>query len=173
MKYWKKAVGEATKNHRTDSEDLRTGSFMLHEENKWGFNPGDYYQLFLTKLESKAPYLFGQPLRPKKAFKIEENPATWFDQWKIGKTTVGAAMPTFSEAAGLSRITNHQLRASAINALIDAGVQDRELCTVSKHRSRTSIEHYARKPSIKRQIEMSRMISNGGKVQKLDEPSTR
>ena len=174
LKYWKAAMGEATKNHRTDSEDIRTGSFMLHETNIWGLNPGDYYELFLTKLDSSAEYLFGQPQREKKAFKIEENPTTWYSKWKIGKNTVGDAMPIISVAAGLSKITNHQLRSSAINALVDAEFQVREIRTVSKHKSDSSVDHYAKKPSIKRQIAMSRAISNGGKVPKLDEsiPST-
>ena len=177
MKYWKKVKGEATKNHRINSEDLRNGSFMLYEENDFGYNPGKYFEMFQTKLDSDAKYLFSQPIQPykKNGFKLHQNPSKWYNTNKIGANSVAKAMPMISEAAGLSKITNHQLRASSINALIDAGVQDREVCSVSGHKAQTSISNYAKVPSKKRQIEMSRAISNGGRVsrQRLDQdPST-
>ena len=104
-----------------DSEDLRKGGLILYEENSYNpkFNAGEYFELFLTKLDKDSKFLFSQPLLTKKKFTIEENPMVWYSKSKIGINAVGNAMPEIAKAAGCSRkLTNHQLRATAINHLI-------------------------------------------------------
>ena len=175
LKYWKKVLGEASKNHRVDSEDLRKGGLILHEKNEFGINPGDYFELFLTKLEPSAKFLFSIPIQSNaKNFKIHKNPKVWYTKNKCGKHSVAKAMPVLSEIVGLRHITNHQLRSTAINAMLDAEISTRELMSFSGHSAETTVTHYAKVPSLKRQIEMSRAIANNGKKAKLDsqEPST-
>ena len=165
LKYWKKIKGESSKNHPRDSEDLRKGSFMLHEENDFGFNPGAYFELWLSKTDT-SQFMFCTPKQPSKQFKIRSNPVIWYTKNKIGVNKVAEAMPKISKAADLRHLTNHQLRATAINSMIDAGIEDREIVTVSGHKNKASIENYAKKPSIKKQLAMSRAISNGGNPKK-------
>ena len=66
------------------------------------------------------------------------------------------------------KVTNHQLRATAINHLIDNGFEAREICSVTGQKSEATIENYAKAPSRKRQILMARAISNGSKMPKMD-----
>ena len=107
LKYWKKILGEQTKNHRVKSEDLRKGGFILHEENDFGFNPGDFFALYLSKIDCDAKYLFCTSFKEMKKFKLHQNPATWYSKNKCGKNTVAKAMPAIAECAGISRrITN-------------------------------------------------------------------
>ena len=46
-KYWKKVLGETSKNHRLDSEDLRKGGLIIYEPNAYnpGYNGGEYFEL--------------------------------------------------------------------------------------------------------------------------------
>ena len=52
-------------------------------------------------------------------------------------------------------VTNHQLRATAINHVIDNGFEAREICSVTGQKSEATIENYAKAPSRKRQILMA------------------
>ena len=45
------------------------------------------------------------------------------------------------------KVTNHQLRATAINHLIDNGFEAREICSVTGQKSEATIENYAKAPS--------------------------
>ena len=83
QQYWRKVEGEATKNHQHDSEDvLRDGAYILMENNSYGFNPGLYINLFLSKLNKDTEDLFSRPIRPQKSFKLHENPEV--QSWSQG-----------------------------------------------------------------------------------------
>ena len=62
-RFWRKVVGEASKNHKSDSEDLRGGGIILFMKNRFGFNPGQFLQDYIVKLDPKCPFLFPRPLR--------------------------------------------------------------------------------------------------------------
>ena len=49
-KFYKKIVGEATKNHKADSEDLEAGGIIPFKENEFGFNSGLFMQDYIAKL---------------------------------------------------------------------------------------------------------------------------
>ena len=163
QQYWKKVEGEATKNHQHDSEDvLRDGAYILMENNSYGFNPGLYFNLFLSKLNKDTEDLFSRPIRPQKSFKLHENPEVWYEANKVGVKEVAKALPKMCEAAEINRNTNHQLRATHIELLAHNGVSDRDIQSNSGHGNAASIGHYT-KPSRKRKLEMAQIVSNGYK----------
>ena len=60
-----------------------------------------------------------------------------------GKNTIGEKMKNISSRAGTRKYTNHCLRATSITSLQNAGFRDREIMSVSGHRSESSLKHYA------------------------------
>ena len=67
----------------------------------------------------------------------------WYVNAPLGKNTPGAMTKKISEAAGCSRVyTNHSLRATSVTSLDHAGYTSRDIMTVSRHRSESSIKHY-------------------------------
>lgn len=85
MDFFKKVLGESSKNHRNDSENVKDGGYILCEKNAFNFNPGEFFNLFLSKGNNDTNYLFSQPIRVCKSFKLRSNPDVWFAKQKIGK----------------------------------------------------------------------------------------
>ena len=72
------------------------------------------------------------------------------------------------QAAGFSRkVTNHQLRATAINHLIDNGFEAREICSVTSQKSEATIENYAKATS-KMNITLDKSEENNELSEDLD-----
>ena len=167
--YWKKCIGEATKNHQGDSEDVKGEALILMEENEYGFNPGLYFNVFVHKLADGADNLFSRPIRAKKSFMLHENPDVWYETNKIGVKQVAKALPVLCEAAEIRRNTNHQLRTTHIELLAHNNVSDREIQSNSGHINHLSLNNYNKRPSRKRKIEMARIVSNGYKQGKTSD----
>lgn len=129
--FYRKSLGEATKNHKTDDEDLKSGGLIVFEENFCGFNPGLFVMRFLGKLNPHEDLLFTRPQRPSKAFNLHENRPIWYEKNKVGVNQISKMMPNLSEILRLPKITNGNCRPTAIRLLKRGGVSDREIVTVS------------------------------------------
>ena len=76
---------------------------------------------------------------------VTTNDLIWYTPKPLSQRKFQSIMPTISKEAGLSRIfTAHSLRATAITALNDAGVELRHIMYMSGHRNESSIRSYNR-----------------------------
>lgn len=77
---------------------------------------------------------------PNKNFKED---GIWYKNKVMGIHTLESMMPQISKLAGLSRrYTNHSVRATAIKLLSQAGYNDEEITTLSKHKQAASLKAY-------------------------------
>ena len=166
--FFKKVLGESSKNHRNDSENLKDGGLILFEPNSFGLNPGQYFNLFLSKSNNDTEFLFSRPRFVCKKFSLKSNPDIWYTSTKIGKNEVQKALPTLCEALGIENITNGQLRPTAIQAMISSGFQDRDIQHVTGHKSAESLKSYAPLPPMSKRFQMTRAISDVGTSSKVD-----
>ena len=128
-------LGEESKNHKMDSEDMKNGGTIPCEPNRVGFNPKLYFHNFMEKLDPSTPYLFSHIKTISKKFTLRSNPPVWFSANKIGKNEVQKALPSLCEALELERCTNQQLRPSAIRSLKRGRIGDRDIMKFSGHTS--------------------------------------
>ena len=78
--------------------------------------------------------------RPKDAAPAE---GPWYMNAPLGVNTLGNKMKDISEAAGCSKkYTNHCLRATTVTVLDRAGFVNRDIMSVTGHRSESSLKHY-------------------------------
>ena len=166
IRYYKKVVGEETKNHKLDSEDLKNGGTILFEENYCGFNPELFFHLFLEKQDPDTKFLFSHIRDKSKIFNLASNPDVWFTKSKVGKNTVSGALPLLCEALGLEKCTMQMLRATGIRSMKRGGAEDREICKISGHKTSSTLQHYDSVLEEERHLELSRLISNGGRKRK-------
>ena len=95
-------------------------------------------KLFLGKLHPRCNALFQTPnqLHYEKA-------GTWYKNEPLGKNTLGQIMQNISKKADLSQVyTAHCLRASTVTSLHLAGVQPKQICSITKHRNEQSLAPY-------------------------------
>ena len=77
----------------------------------------------------------------------------------VGKNTLTEKMKKLSNKAGLSRVhTINCLRASSITFLDISGIQAKDICSVSRHRSTDGILPYTSGPTDKKRYEMSSIL---------------
>ena len=79
-----------------------------------------------------------------------------------------------SKELGLTKIyTNHSVRATAITALSDAGVEARHIATISKHRNLASIANYNKEACEAQKRAFSEILQNDdGLAHDTDSTST-
>lgn len=66
----------------------------------------------------------------------------------MGKNTLGTMLSFISKAAGTSIIyTNHSVRATAITAMYQAGIDRSQICRITKYKREESLKHYISEPS--------------------------
>ena len=72
----------------------------------------------------------------------------WFKESAVGQGTLGNFVKSMMRAAGYSgthkNYTNHSLRTTTVNRLIDAGLSDGDIMARTGHRSSTTIAKYRR-----------------------------
>jgi hypothetical protein len=163
LRYYKKIVGRQEKNHKDDDENLENGGLILFQDNEHNFNPGLYMERFLSLLNKNSPLLFQRPQRRSKRFSLDSNPGVWFEKTCVGPTLVGNMMPDLSEALGLPRLTNGQIRPTTIRTLKRIGAEDREIMSISGHKEMATLNNYNPNVALERQIQLAQAISNGGK----------
>ena len=60
--------------------------------------------------------------------------------------------------------TNHSLKATAATVLKEAGVTNKDICSVTGHKNPASLDSYVRVPNLKRRQEMSEILHLHKKV---------
>ena len=158
-KYYKKVLGEESKNHKFDSEDLENGGRIMFETNVYGFNPRLFFHLYMGKLHPDAPYLFCREQREKKGFNLKSNPNVWFEKNKLGINEVSKATPLLCEVLGIEgNFKNNQLRPLSVRNMKKSGAEDRDLMKMTGHKNLKSVDHYDSKLLRERQLDLSRSI---------------
>ena len=108
-----------------------------------------------TKLNPENPNLFA---KAKKSFSKND---FWYSKEVIGKNTLVNMMKQISNKAGLSRVyTNHCVRASTITNLYQAGIDTQQICSITKHKSESTLSHYISSTSDEQKLKASRILSN-------------
>lgn len=147
--------GEMDKNHReTDRPDDTVGEGRMYELKGNDLCPVSSYEKYISKLHPDNDALWQRALD---AFE-EEKP--WYTKSPLGKNTVGTMMNAISKQACLSRMyTNHCIRATAITALDDAGVEARHIMRTTGHKNESSIRSYSQRVCDEKKRDMSDMLS--------------
>ena len=101
------------------------------------------FRFYLSKLNPNCDRLFQRPKG-----KMWSRDDVWFDNVPMGKNTIGTMLQTISKAAGTSIVyTNHSVRATAITAMYQAGIDRSHICKISKHKREETLQHYISEPS--------------------------
>ena len=164
-KYFTKVLGEVSKNHQMDSEDMENGGAILFEENHVGFNARLYFQCFMDKLHPESQYLFSHAQGKKKGFNLKSNPDVWFTKNKMGINQIREALPTLCKALGLERYTNQQMRPTGVRLMKRGGAEDRDVVKVTGQHPET-LKHYDTVLLKERQLALARSIQNCGSTSK-------
>ena len=155
---------ELEKNHQGfDKRDYQEEPRMYEQEGDQC--PVKSFDLYVSKLHPECRAFFQ---RPAEKFNGKE---TWFVNCPVGKNMLAEKMKKLSNKAGLSRVyTNHCLRASSITFLDISGIQAKDICSVSRHRSTDGILPYTSGPTDKKRYEMSSILhdQSHGEVRKRD-----
>ena len=143
-----------TKNNR-EGQDEVSNSGRMYEIPNSNSCPLRAFQTYVSRLNAKCIWLWQ---RPKQA--APKDGSCWYCDSPLGVNTIGNKLKSISRNAGCSQVyTNHSLRATTINTLDTAGVQGRDIMSISGHKSETSLRHYSR-TSDSRKRQMSGMLAN-------------
>lgn len=147
--------GELDKNHREkDRPDDTTGEGRMYALRGNDLCPVASYEKYISKLNPDNAALWQ---RPNDSF-VEDEP--WYTRAPLGKNSIGTMMNVISKTACLSRIyTNHSIRATAITALDDAGVEARHIMRTTGHKSESSIRSYSNRVCEEKKRDISDKLS--------------
>jgi hypothetical protein len=126
---------------------------------------------FLSKLNPKCEHFMQRPQRKSKNFNLVTNPDCWYENYKVGENFVSKMLAQLSEAAEVPRMTNGQIRPTSVCLMVRAGIEDREIVTVTGHRSIDSLKSYNPHLTESRKIAIAQAISNGGKKRHSSDPN--
>lgn len=147
-------------NHQYLSKNVKASlsqkEFLNLQNARMYDNPSDEkkcpvaaFELYKSKCPSNNENLFPMPK------KIINKDCYWYCESRgLGKNTIGAMMKTISEKANLNKkYTNHCVRVSVVNELDSCGFTSEQICSVTGHKNRDSVEKYKRqKDTEKRKI---------------------
>ena len=106
---------------------------ILFATDEHGFNPGEFFQLYLQVTNEKQDRLFQKPQRKAKKFNIHDfTTKTLFENSPVGKNLIDNMTKKLCKAAGQpENWTNHCIRATGISTLKKLGYDDRAICNLS------------------------------------------
>lgn len=107
--------------------------------------PVKMLKFFLSKTDPNASHLFNKCV--KDAISYPKDCNIWYTADPMKKRSYVNFLPDICKAAGCKRYTAHCLRATAIQAMNDAGFEARHIMYFSGHRNEASIRSYNRELS--------------------------
>ena len=145
--YLTMSASETTKNWQggSSSNAWDYSDVRIHASNKLD-PPKNFlavYRFYLSKLNPDCDKLFQRPKG-----KNWSKDGFWFDKAPMGKNTIGSMLSSISKSAGTSIVyTNHSVRATAITAMYQAGIDRSHICRITKHKREESLKPYISEPS--------------------------
>jgi hypothetical protein len=123
---------------------------------------------YISKLNPKCTAFFQ---RPRQHIFTDEDPV-WYENKPLGIHKIDSMMKNISEDAKLSIVyTNHCLRATASTILGNAGVEGRQICSVTGHKNLQSLTSYIRQPTLEQRKNMCDILHNYGRS--VEEDATK
>ena len=111
--------------YRKDRESKEAGSQLPFIDID-GFDPGEFVDHYKEHLNPGLDEFFQKPQRQAKHFNIHSNDCKiYYEKSKVGPNPMGQMLPYLTEALGLQRATNAQLRTTAIVKMSRARFSDR------------------------------------------------
>ena len=121
--------------------------------------PVQAVKLYLSKCDPESKSLLNQCSRDA----LHGNPnmyAIWYTTTPVKVKHFSTFMPDICKNAGVKRYTGHSLRATAITAMSDAGLTDRNIMYMSDHKCEESLKSYCRRPSTGQKQKISTVLEN-------------
>lgn len=138
-----------------DYSDTRAYGINIEGVN---LNIVEVFQYYLARLHPDCPALFQKP-KYKKWRKADN--AVWFDNVPLGVNKINELMRRISDCANLSAAyTNHSVRATAITVMYQGGVDTKQICKITKHKSEESLKHYIDGQSADQKRRCSKVLSS-------------
>lgn len=150
-------VTERTKNNAGGNKqiDQDYSDIRMYEVNNDKLDPVALFEFYLSKLNPDNCALFQ---KSKKNYSINDD--VWYSKEVVGKNTLSSIMKNISQKAGLSQVyTNHCVRASTVTTLYRAGIDTRQICSITKHKNEDTLTHYISSSSDAQKQKASSVLS--------------
>lgn len=127
------AMGESSKNHQRDDEDLEKSGIIPFCNDEHGYNPGEFLENYLELTNPQQERLFQKPQRDCRKFDIHSfGTKQLFENKCLGKNMISSMLKKLLHAAGQpEKYTNHCLRPTGITGLKELGFEDRAIMNIS------------------------------------------
>jgi hypothetical protein len=139
MKYVIRAEDEATKNHKANENYIVTGYMPSMVDKK--YCPVRSFTMYTEALHPNSEKLWQTPkfnLFPTDGQKV------WYGPGNVGHNSLDSFMSKFAKSCGFTQkgYTNHSLRASGITTLKRNNYNDKQIMSITGHRSSASLVIY-------------------------------
>ena len=119
-------------------------------------NLGEFVEQHMDFTRHELDWVFTRPKRSGKGFNIHDNQTTiYFEDSKCGENTVREMLPILSAAFKLPRLTNCQIRCTAIRNMKRAKIDDRTIMEVTRHTRIETLNKYNPLPTNEKKLERS------------------
>ena len=86
----------------------------------------------------------------------------WYWNAVLGKNNLGTIINNISSVCKLSRAhTNHSVRATAVTVMYHAGIDTKQICKITKHKTEESLKHYIENQTTEQKCKCAEALSAG------------